>query len=159
MSSTDLPLPAKRGEGRGEGLRWPPLEPVFVVARGNAGKALARLVLAAPSRLEKLRGLVSGDLLALTGPDLPWIDGTQYFGRDGDSSWLLVPTHQVLDVPTSWLERRYRAAFPQADWPCLLVAKELIPVGRAAALHPPLLERWVSPLPDPLPRGEREAAG
>jgi hypothetical protein len=156
-SPTVLPLPS--GEGRGEGARWPPLDPQFVVARGEAGRALARGLLATPERLTKLRGLVSGDLLALTGPDLPWVDGAEYFGRDGDSSWLLIPTHQVLEAPTSWLERRYRAAFPQAEWPCLLMrvaplpdplpasagrGRALLPVGRAAALHPPLLEQWIA---------------
>lgn len=123
--------------------RWPPLEPEFVVARGVAGRALARSLLMTPARLATLRGVVAGEFIALTGLELPWVDGVEYFGRDGTSSWLLVPTRTVTGVPTSWLERRYRAAQPKADWPCLLLpGPVLLPVGRAAALHPPLLEAW-----------------
>ena len=129
--------------------RWPPLEPEFVVARGEAGRVLGRALLAAPARLGGLRGLVSGEVLAITGTELPWVDGAQYFGRDGAASWLLVPTHEVHDVPTSWLERSYRAALPQLAWPCLLLPAavagarvSLLPVGRVGALHPPLLQAW-----------------
>jgi hypothetical protein len=123
--------------------RWPPLAPEFVIARGAAGRALARSLLETPARLARLRGLVSGDVLAVTGDELPWVDGAQYFGRDGGASWLLVPTQVATSVPTSWLERRYRTALPQLDWPCLLVGDELLPVGRAASLHPPALQAWV----------------
>jgi hypothetical protein len=136
--------------------RWPPLAPEFVIARGAAGRALARALLENPTRLATLRGLVSGDLLAVTGADLPWVDGAEYFGRDGSASWLLVPTSLAASVPTSWLERRYRAALPKLDWPCLLVGRELLPVGRAAALHPPLLQAWSAPHPDPLPAAQGE---
>jgi hypothetical protein len=132
-----LPLP----DG-GEGMRWPPLEPEFVIARGAAARALARSLLATPSRLANLRGLVSGDVLAITGNELPWVDGAEYFGRDGAASWLLVPTTLVQPVPTSWLERRYRAAFPKLDWPCVLIEGSLLPVGGAAPLHAPALESW-----------------
>jgi hypothetical protein len=101
--------------------RWPPLEPVFAVARGVVATGLARLLLAAPSRLAALRGVVSPGLLAVTGSELPWVDGIEYFGRDGASAWLLVPTGRRTLVPTSWLERRYRTALPRAGWPCVLL--------------------------------------
>ena len=136
--------------------RWPPLEPLFVIARGAAGRALARSLLANSSRLATLRGLISGDVLALTGEDLPWVDGAEYFGRDGSASWLLVSTRATTSVPTSWLERRYRAAMPTLDWPCLLVGNALLPVGRVAPLHPPLLLAWLAPHPDPLPASQGE---
>ena len=129
--------------------RWPPLAPEFVIARGAAGRVLAQGLLGNPARLATLRGLISGDVLAVTGDDLPWVDGAEYFGRDGSASWLLVSTRVASPVPTSWLERRYRAALPQLDWPCLLVGEALLPVGRAAALHPPLLVAWLAPHLDP----------
>jgi hypothetical protein len=137
--------------------RWPPLEPEFVVARGEAGRALARVLLADPARLASLRGLISGEVFALTGAELPWVDGAEYFGRDGASSWLLVATHQAQAVPTSWLERRYRAELPKLDWPCLLLSSGLLPVGRAASIHGPALEAWLALTPTLSPAGEREA--
>ena len=82
--------------------RWPPLTPEFVIARGAAGRALAQSLLENPARLATLRGLVSGDVLALTGEDLPWVDGAEYFGRDGSASWLLVSTRVGTSVPFRW---------------------------------------------------------
>lgn len=137
--------------------RWPPLEPVFAVARGVVAVTLARQLLAAPARLAALRGVVAPKLLAVTGSELPWVDGVEYFGRDGAAAWLLVPTHRRPRVPTSWLERRYRTALPEAHWPCLLLAppasphpeavrlvagSALLPVGRAADVDPGRLEAW-----------------
>jgi hypothetical protein len=80
----------------------------------------------------------------VTGDDLPWLDGVEYFGRDGAASWLLVPTTRTGPVPTSWLERRYRTALPSLDWPCLLLEGVLLPVGRAAAFDHDRLSRWCS---------------
>ncbi|MFZ5443591.1 MAG: hypothetical protein ACOZQL_26530 [Myxococcota bacterium] len=123
--------------------RWPPLAPEYLVARGPVARALATRLLADPPRLTTLRGVVSDDLLALTGEELPWADGAEYFGRDGAASWLLVPTVRTSRVPTSWLERRYRAASPALDWPCLLLDDTtLLPAGRAASFDPVLLARW-----------------
>ena len=142
--------------------RWPPLAPEFVVARGAAGRALALSLLADPARLAAVRGLVSGDLIAVTGVELPWVDGAEYFGRDGGAAWLLVSTCRASGVPTSWLERRYRAALPQVDWPCILLQPDgvLLPVGRAASLDGAALRAWCDrfPLTPTLsPERERES--
>lgn len=126
--------------------RWPPLAAEYVVARGAAARALAAVLLAAPERLARLRGVVAGDVLALTGEDLPWVDGAEYFGRDGAAAWLLMPTQWATSVPTSWLERRYRAV--RVDWPCLLLrdgaTQLLLPVGLAAAIDARRLADWMT---------------
>jgi hypothetical protein len=126
--------------------RWPGLNPEFVLATGSAARSLAMKLLNDPARLSTLRGVVSGDSLALTGDELPWVDGAEYFGRERDTPWLLVPTTHAPSIPASWLEHAYRARVPEVRWPCLLrrVGDELslLPVGNAAALDPVRLEAW-----------------
>ncbi|MFT3713533.1 MAG: hypothetical protein QM817_38240 [Archangium sp.] len=118
--------------------RWPPLEPLFVVARRELVRPLLER-----TDFTKVRGLVTEEFLALTGThELPWVDGAQYFGRDGAASWLLVPTQRAPSIPTAWLERRFRAEQPSLDWPCLLLDGALLPVGRAAPLDRHKLELW-----------------
>lgn len=119
--------------------RWPPLEPLFAVTRGAATRALITKL-----NFTKVRGLVSGnDTLAITASELPWVDGIEYFGRDGASAFLLVPTTHVPTIPTAWLERRYRSEQPSLAWPCLLLDGALLPVGNAAPLDPEKLKRWL----------------
>jgi MoxR-vWA-beta-propeller ternary system domain bpX5 len=126
------------------GARWPPLAPECVVVHGSSARALARTLADTPQRLKAWRAVVAGDALVLTGPELPWADGACYFGRDAGASWLLVPTTQAPSVPIAWLERRYRAAHLELDWPCVLLPEPLtvIPVGRAAPLDPARLAAW-----------------
>lgn len=127
------------------GPRWPPLDAEFVVGRGFAGRHLARAVLATPTRLAGLRGVLSPDVLALTGADLPWVDGVEYFGREEGAPWLLMPTTRECSVRAAWLEHRFRATSGAIDWPCLLLGEtelELLPVGRVGALEFAQLERW-----------------
>jgi hypothetical protein len=127
--------------------RWPPLAPECVVVRGASAKNLARKLVGEPGRLARYRGLVSDDALVLSGPELPWAEGAQYFGRDAGSGWLLVPTTQTASVPTAWLERRYRAALQSVAWPCVLVPDPLtvIPLGSAAPFDPQRLAAWSLP--------------
>jgi hypothetical protein len=132
--------------------RWPPLPAEFALAQQAPAKALARLLIAAPLRLSALRGVVAADLLAVTGTELPWVPGVEYFGRDGANPWLLLPTHVHAQFPTSWLERHYRHLAPLASWPCLLVParaprerEQLVPVGDAAALDAASLQAWCGP--------------
>ncbi|MBL8914866.1 MAG: hypothetical protein JNM17_29445, partial [Archangium sp.] len=88
--------------------RWPPLEPLFALTRGAATRALITK-LSDTNALKGIRGLVAGkDTLALTATELPWVDGIEYFGRDGTSAFLLIPTTHVPKIPTAWLEHRYR---------------------------------------------------
>ena len=125
--------------------RWPPLAPAYAVG----GRALAKRLLANAQALPTFRGLVAGPRLAVTGSELPWVDGVEYFGRDGACGWLLVPTHSRPPFPTAWLEQRYRLALPGADWPCLLLPPggalreaTLLPIGRAAPFERSQLAAW-----------------
>lgn len=129
--------------------RWPPLSAEFAVAQDASALELARLLVASPARLTALRGVVATHLLAVTGTELPWVNGIEYFGRDGANPWLLVPTHLHTQFPTSWLERRYRQLAPLANWPCLLIpsrnssdTEQLVPVGAAAPIDAALLNTW-----------------
>jgi hypothetical protein len=125
--------------------RWPPLDPLYLVAKGAAARALVRRITETASTF---RGLVSGhDLLAITGSELPWVDGAEYFGRDGAAAWLLVPTNRAPSIPTAWLERRFRAEQPDLDWPCLYLDGALLPVGRAAPLDVRKLTDWLTLTP------------
>ncbi|MFO0595018.1 MAG: hypothetical protein U0228_06930 [Myxococcaceae bacterium] len=130
--------------------RWPTLQPEYVVVEGEAARALARRLAGSP-RLAQLRGVVAGNVLALTGDELPWVDGAQYFGREPDAPWLLVPTAQqamrgALSVPASWLEHAWRSSQPGVDWPCVVRdvggVPVLLPVGRAGPIDPIRLEAW-----------------
>lgn len=125
--------------------RWPPLAPEFVMARGAPARALATLLLASPQRLDALRGVAAPRLLALSGAELPWVEGVEYFGREPGASWLLLPTERAPSVPSPWLERRYRRALPDAGWPCLLVPEPLtlVPVAKCAPVGAAMLAAWL----------------
>lgn len=114
--------------------RWPPLEPLAVVAEGTTASALL-VRLGDDPRLPTWTGVFAEGVVVLLGADLPWSEGVEYFGRETPESWLLVSTAFVPDVPSSWLEHRYRSVAPRAGWPCVLTrGGVLIPVGNAAPI-------------------------
>ncbi|MFF2078328.1 hypothetical protein ACFVXG_26675 [Kitasatospora sp. NPDC058162] len=105
----------------GAPLRWerrePPLEPVAVLALGDAVPALAAATRSRLAAGHRLAVAADGTALLVLGEarDLPWADGARYLGVDGG---VLVPT-TARPLPAAAL---WRAALGAADGQvCVLV--------------------------------------
>lgn len=136
-------MPALRSPGSpaapGTALRFvarePPLAPVAAWARGAAGQALLRALLArGDEALAPLRGVHAGEVVIVTGPAdaLPWVDGVAYLGRDEEAPSLLLPTTLRPVVATELVERALRSRAPGASPLALLV--ESVGVDGSATL-------------------------
>lgn len=92
-----------------------PLPAVAAIARGHAAPLLAaRLLAMEDEQLSQLRGCATRDLIAIAGPDLPWIDGIEYFGRDDE---LFLPTAIGPGVPVPLLARAIATRHPELKPP------------------------------------------
>ena len=123
------------------------LAPVAVAAVGDRARALARRVLrddfACP--MERLRGAATDEALVLLGeaPDLPWVDGAVYLGKDGQAGSLLVPTAMVPSVPIDALERSLLGRFAGIAPPIVVLpvhglvfsAAPALPLGKNQIAH------------------------
>lgn len=114
-----------------------PLEPSAVVATGPVAARLAEhLLRRTDDPLARLRGVGAPALLVLLGalPDLPWVDGVVYLGRDPQAPSLLLPTTLEPRTHSALLERALlkspatRAAAPLA---VLLEPPQLISLAGA----------------------------
>lgn len=90
--------------------RHPPLEPVAVVADGEAGHILRSATAERLSAGAELKVAANEDWIVVLGAaiDLPWADGAMYLGRD---SGVLIPTTLVPSPPASLL----REVLPSAS--------------------------------------------
>lgn len=129
-----------------------PLDPVGMVARGEAARALAKRLLArGDEALSRLSGVAGPDLVILLGDaaTLPWVEGAAYLGRDAHAPSLLLPTNREPTVPLPLLERallirasRLHAEPPLAvllDPPLLASTIEARPLVRSQ------IETWLEP--------------
>jgi len=88
--------------------RTSPLAASAVVALGPVVSRLAEHLLRRPGdALARLHGVAAPDLLVLLGdlPDLPWVDGVVYLGRDPHAPALLLPTTLEPRIHPALLER------------------------------------------------------
>ncbi len=139
------------------GIRWAQREtalpPVAVAAVGDRARALARRLLRddLPLPLERLRGAATGDALIILGdaPDLPWVDGAIYLGKDAQAGSLLVPTNMAPSVPIDALERSLAGRFADVNPPVVVLPAHGLVFSAAPAL--PLsrekISRWLEDHP------------
>jgi len=138
-------------------VRWTPREaplaPVAVAAVGDRARALARRLLRddLPLPLDRLRGAATGDALVVLGaaPDLPWVDGAVYLGKDVKAGSLLVPTNMAPSVPIDALERALSGRFADVAPPVVVLPAHGLVFSAAPAL--PLsraqISRWLEDNP------------
>jgi hypothetical protein len=120
--------------------REEPLPPEAVAGRGRVAVRLAERVL---GRSEAWRGVVGDDLIVVLGPDLPWVDGVTYLGRDPRAPTLWFDTRVQPDVPPALLARAVARRVPgPVAW--LADPTVLVPLGAAEPFHPPALGAWLA---------------
>ncbi len=129
-------------------LRFDPLTPIAVVAVGDVALRLARRLLLLPDdALARLCGVAAPGVLAVSGPepDLPWVNGVQYLGRDARAPTLLLPTAVVPAAPLQLMERALVAGSGGAPAPLavLLDPLRVIPLGGARPIERARLCAWV----------------
>ncbi len=134
-------------------IRWTqrddPLVPLGVAAVGDRARAIARRLLREDfaGHMEKLRAVGTTDALLLLGrmPDLPWVDGAVYLGKDPDAGSLLIPANMVPSVPIDAVERCFAACFTELQPPIVVLPAQRRVFSAAPAL--PLakshLVRWL----------------
>jgi hypothetical protein len=105
----------------GEGVTWlprsEPLAACACVARGALARALGRALLAwDPARLARIKACAGDDVLVVIadGPELPWLDGLTYLGRDEAAPHMLLPTSRGPDVPADLFASALAARLPEA---------------------------------------------
>jgi hypothetical protein len=101
--------------------RFPPLEPLAVLATGPCIAALlARLLQRDDAALARVSGVAGEDLVVIAGPaaELPWADGVSYLGRDPLAPSLLLPTLREPEVPAGLLQQ---ALLRRLDAPVVLL--------------------------------------
>jgi hypothetical protein len=115
-----------------------PLEPAAVAARGPAARLLAQRVLRLSDKtFSRLSGIGGHDLLILIGegPDLPWVDGVCYLGRDPRAPSLLVRCEWEPTVPPEILEEALLRKAGPSPRPLAVMEPDLVcPVGHARPL-------------------------
>ena len=104
-----------------------PLAPEACWAEGPVIQALKDKIVA--STRKDLRLAQSDDVLVVIGPDLPWVDGLVYLGREGE---LYLPTLWKPNVPIAWISARLRQLGP-APW-ALVRSGKVLELNRAYAL-------------------------
>lgn len=126
------------------------LQPLAVVARGAAARALAkRLLDRSDEQLQPLRGAISASdsILGLCGAFdfLPWAPEALYLGREKGAPTLLWPIHLAPPVAPDLLERALRRRFPALAAPlAVLPAWNLVlPLGEALPLRRALVEQFL----------------
>lgn len=135
------------------GVRWTPREasltPVAVAAVGDRARALARRLLRddLPLPLDRLRGASTDDALVVLGaaPDLPWVDGAIYLGKDVHAGSLLVPTNMAPSVPIDALERALLGRFAHIAAPVVVLPAPGLVFSAAPALplSREMIARWL----------------
>lgn len=100
--------------------RSEPLEPVGMTAQGEVARRLARRL---RGRAQELAGVRAGDRLVILGPDLPWVDGVVYLGRQQPFHPVLTPTNLQPDWPLDWIAEvlKRKSAPPWAVLPELVI--------------------------------------
>ena len=132
-------------------VQWQPrLEPLpaqAAVAGGETARMLARRLLLQVDHLSAgLELVTSPGWLVLLGKTeaLPWVDGVRYLGREAHEPRLYLPTTHEPSLPVEWiagaLAQRYSVDGPFA----LTETLEIIPLGRARALHSAALNDWLT---------------
>ncbi|HNC95084.1 MAG TPA: hypothetical protein PKY30_09210 [Myxococcota bacterium] len=66
--------------------------PVAAMLAMGASKEALRSRLLLDSRPERWRGVAGEDWIALIGPELPWVEGAEWFGAEEAAPALLLPT-------------------------------------------------------------------
>jgi hypothetical protein len=139
------------------GVHWTQREtalaPVAVAAAGDRARVLASRLLRRdpPLPLDRLRGAATGDALVVLGeaPDLPWVDGAIYLGKDAKAGSLLVPTNMAPSVPIDALERALAGRFAGVAPPLVVLPAQGLVFSAAPAL--PLsrekIARWLEENP------------
>jgi len=138
----------------GVGVSWlprsEPLAPCACIARGTAARALADTLLAwEPARLDRIKACAGDGVLVVLGegPDLPWLDGITYLGRDDAAPHLLMPTSRRPDVPVDLFARALAARVrgtPGAVLPDPAGGILWVPVAAAGPIERASLEAWTA---------------
>jgi hypothetical protein len=140
----------------GVGVSWlprnEPLAPCACIARGAAARALASALLAwEPARLAGIKACAGDGVLVVLGegPDLPWLDGITYLGRDDAAPHLLMPTSRRPEVPVDLLARALAAHVPGAPGVAAVLPDPaggmfLVSVAAAGPIERASLEAWMA---------------
>ena len=89
-----------------------------VVGLGPVALALLDAVLARPSPdLSGVWSRAPTPCVVLLGPELPWVDGVRYLGRDARAGGVLLPTRRTPAGPVDLFGRAVLRAVPQSLWP------------------------------------------
>lgn len=128
--------------------RASPLRPLGLIAVGPSARALAgRLLRRGDEELLRLRGVGGPQALVVLGaePDLPWVNGVTYLGRDERAPALLVPTQLEPDValPLYQLALLRECAAPPGPVAFLPAAGLLVPIGGAQPIERERLAGWL----------------
>ncbi len=141
----------------GLGIRWvprsEPLAPCACVARGAAALALGRALLEwDAARLARIKACAGDGLLLLLGegPELPWLDGIIYLGRDEAAPHLLLPTSRKPDVPVDLFGRALAGQIAEAKAGGAVLPDDIsdgllwIPIWAAGPIERESLEAWTA---------------
>ena len=128
--------------------RQHPLVPECAAGLGPAARALAQRLLAMEDeQLTRLTGVAGPDLLLAMGdvPDLPWVDGVKYLGRDARARELLLPTAVEPSLPLELVHRAFALEFSDAARIAIIDDPPLVvPVGAARELARAEINRWLA---------------
>jgi len=140
----------------GVGVSWlprsAPLAPCACIARGAAARALGNALLAwEPARLARIKACAGDGVLVVLGdnPDLPWLDGITYLGRDEAAPHLLLPTTRRPNVPVDLFARALAAHVPGAKGGGAVVPDpagglDWVPIAAAGPIERASLEAWMA---------------
>ena len=128
--------------------RSPPLEPKAVMAVGEVMITTLKERIFEVSPIPSLRGIYvpvhpegpSNPIVILLGPtpELPWVDGVQYFGEDSDSPGLLWPTHSRPQLPVELVHQALISSHPKGQY-IFYAPNYLIPLDEAQPID---LQSW-----------------
>ena len=106
-----------------------------------------RLLAMEDEQLTRLTGVAGPDLLLAMGdvPDLPWVDGVKYLGRDARARELLLPTAVEPSLPLELVHRAFALEFSDAARIAIIDDPPLVvPVGAARELARAEINRWLA---------------
>ena len=104
-----------------------PLAPEACWAEGAAARALKEKIVG--SDRNDLQLAQAEDVLVVLGPELPWVDGLIYLGRDQQ---IYLPTLWQPSIPIAWIMARLRKLGP-APW-AIVRSGKVLELNKARAL-------------------------
>jgi hypothetical protein len=117
-----------------------------MIARGDAAYRLAfKLLTREDDFLLRIKGAARPDLIMLLAEkdDLPWVDGSHYFGIDPEAPSLFIPTHSRPSVSIGFVAKALLTPGQTGQYIISPEHDSVIPTGLACPLDRTLLMKWL----------------